>query len=328
MKISNTSALEQWNRMVPHSVEIARSFRCEGESSSTEPQEGEDPNKPKGLFDGIDLDSLPPEIRDKLVGAQTTFATLQTERDKQTKDLLERDQAARYHQSRADRAIAVGQRHNLLDAKGEPLSTTPVNQPSLEDQVMEELAATFIKNGMDPKAAPGMAKFMALARPILEKPTLQKVANVMGPTVGRLGNLEAEEILDQASDETNDPDALLHDPDIYKEVQANVRLLAQNNSEINLAVINNLKLMAAGKVMTARLKEKAKNPQREEPFVQPRQPSRIGSRVSITGGNPAIGRGTRERSIPQASNSDTESAVASTIAKLLAGTGIKPPTQR
>lgn len=309
---------DSFNRRFAPSVEVARSFRGEGEDPSKEKVEPVDP------FAGIDFDSLSPEIKEKLEAAKTGFADLQIKQTKAQQDLEQRDREARFFQSRADRAIAVGQRHNLIDKDGNILTGGVDPSATAESAVEAELVQTLIAAGVDVKTAPGFAKIFGAVAKVQEKKLLDKVATVMTPAVVQVGSLQAEQLLDEAMNEANDPDGLLQDPDVFAKVQTNMRQLTAVGNKIDLQVINHLKLMATGEVMVDRKKKGKDNP---EPEVQPRSQPRVQTRSSILGGNAPVALAPRQGSIPRATNLDTATAVSRTIEMLISGTKIKNPAK-
>jgi len=267
--------LRAFMQPVSPSVRIAQQFRNEdtsgdasGDGQQQQQQSAPDP------FEGIDLDNLPDDVRDKVVAAKTQFATLQSDAaaTKAKADAL--DAKARAFQSRADQAQALLQKHGLDPNQQQQQRQSPEQQ--LETQLFEQYKAA----GIDEPTAKAWAKMQAISGPVIQKGILQEVGSAVAPHLQNVGLLTVDRMLEHAS-QTPEYGDYLQNHKVYNSVQGYLRTLSSSGSQITNETIDTTIKMVVGELA---MKGESLMPQQQQ-FNQ-RQPQFIqgGSRSSFSAG--------------------------------------------
>jgi hypothetical protein len=265
------------------------------------------------ILTGVDLDTLPADVRDRLVANEARYQQTLSTKEKLEKVNGELTERAATHQSRADRAIARLGQHNIpLDG---PLD---INQTKPEDKILiKELTDAFVEEGLDPKVAAVYAKVHAKSAPILEKRLGTNIGRSLSPMVQAIGDMRADSVLNSVVD--SDTTGAFQDEEIYNGVVNSVKIMAQAGNAIDKETIQSLLHMEIGKKIAAG----------KEVNMQQQQQNKIISKSQFStrmkgGGTVLPNRGLNEEGgEPRAINADTQAAVQATTAAMLRGTGIK-----
>jgi hypothetical protein len=296
------------------STTFARSLRMElaqpkdGSSASQESTEGKTPS----ILDGLDLDTLPANVRAQLEAKDKEFNTIKTNVDKLTADKTKAEEAARNHQARADRHHQILKDHNLLDG-GNAKSKVDAQQ----DQVIQELTAELITEGLDPKMAAVQARVLAKVVPKASAIASQNVLGQVAPLGNAVNGMAAENAMNRAMLPDNDPNGYLQMEGIKEEVQTQVNFLASQGTAIDVPTINNLRAMALGNYAQKHGIEKLTEMRTNNSSIQ--QPQTFGGSFG-SGGFRATNTQQRREGPPQAVNHETQQAAQATLAKMLVGT--------
>jgi len=305
--------LQRWLRAESPLVTYARSLRMEGPATSatSESEEKEPADTSKvtdSILNGIDLDTLPQDVRDKLIANDAKYQQTLTTQEKLEKANGYLTEKVSTHQSRADRAIARLGQHNIpLDG---PLD---INQTKPEDkQLIKELTDAFVEEGLDPKVAAVYAKVHAKSAPILEKRLGGNISRSLTPMVQAIGDMKADSVLESVIAE--DTTGSFEDEEIYNGVVNSIKIMTSSGSVVDKASVEALLNMELGK----RMRTGKAMPQKTENKIV----SKFSTRMRGGGILPSRGIETDNGQL-RAINSDTEAAVQATTAAMLRGTGIK-----
>ncbi len=300
--------LNAWNRAESPLVSFARSLRMEGPTDeSDDPKKGSDDDSKPSLLKGIDLDNLPEDVRESLMEREKEYISNYTERQKVEAERAQAIELAGKHQSRADRFHGFLKAHNLDPDNDKP----PTKKES--ELYESELTASLLEDGLKPDVAKAYAKMLAKTAPIISRHVAKDLSTGLAPMVSIIGDLRADQALQEARSEKNDPDGILDIPEVLTKVTENLKYLAQAGSPIDLATIESVKFMAYGQHIS-------KNPESRPG----KQQTALATRLRGMGGghvNSPRSRGSGDA--PQPANQDTANAVQATTALMLKGLNIK-----
>lgn len=293
---------------------FARSLRMElaeakSDATSKESTEGKTPS----MLDGIDLDTLPANVRAQLEAKDKEFNTIKTSVDKLTADKTKAEEIARSHQARADRNHQILKDHNLLEG-GNPKSVADTQQ----DKVIQELTNELISEGLDPKIAAVQARVLAKVVPKASTIASQTVLSQVAPLGNAVNGMAAENAMNRAMLPDNDPNGYLQMAGIKEEVETQVRFLAGQGTAIDVPTINNLRAMALGNYAQKHGIEKLTE-MRSNNLNQQQQTPTFGNSFG-SGGYRASNTQRTNDGPPTAVNHETQQAAQATLAKLLVGT--------
>lgn len=300
------------------SVIVAKSFRNEGESGSGDPGSigtGDPSVQPNDPWASIDLDTLPEAARAVVVAQRTEFANLQKSALDNKNAAEKAIQAARSHQSRADRLHATLQKHNLS-----PEGEGHVGTPNPDDAIYNEYFAYYKSEGLDDTQAKTWAKKDTMAHKISAKHIKQDMGGVLVPHLQQVGQLSLDRVFSEAYTSPDLAQALAV-PEVAQASYNELSELVAAGGQITSQVLNLSVLSAYGRHQL--------NPKANQTHMQhnPPVPFAGGSRVSMSPGfhsNPAAITG-GPAGKPTAANADTEAAAFATLANMRRGMNVKPP---
>lgn len=320
---SIASELARWNQTESPLVTASRSIRNEGSANpSSEPGEGDaDPNANDPLA-GIELDSLPVEVRDQVVAARERFTLLQTTAAQTAQQRDQAIQQARQHQSRADSFHNRLKQHNLLEPSGNPA------EPQVDPMKETVINKLMTEKKMDRATAEQWADIMGVVMPAYVESTANQIARQITPLVHTVGNLQADRALTDFSNA--DTTGMMQNPAIAEQVTSGVRAIVQQNGVVDTNIIKNLMYMAYGELsMTNPDALQQGQPQPSNPMlhhiVQPPAQVRVG-RTTPPGAitpRPAFGGNHTPNGAPVAKDPETARAVAATLGYMLQGVNVK-----
>lgn len=289
-----------WLRDVPRSVSVAKTFRNEGEDDSKS-SEGDitDENKvsENDPWSKIDFDNLPDETREHLTKIKDSFASLQKDTTTLKTEKENAVKLASQFQSKADKALAKLQQHNLSVDDG-----SGGIRHQAENLVEKELEETYLKAGFNPEVAKAYAKMNALTTGVLEKHVITKVGHAVAPHLQNVGHIASERMVDEA-ERTEAFGDYLSDPEINTEVRESLSQMVKSGAELNQQTLE----VVIGSIVGQHLMKGNLNVNRQNQQQQQRQ--------VVQGGrfNSSVHGGTRQtvtprNGAPQAANDETKRA--------------------
>lgn len=203
--------------------------------------QGTEGNDAPSLLTGLDLDTLPKEVREALEAKEVDFKSVYNEKKKFEEAKVEAEKRATHFQSLADKRHEKLRQHNLSE-DGKQQQT----QKTSEESLIEELTADFIKDGMKPEAAPAYAKMFAKASGRIAKTAADDVTTRVTPLAQTVSTMQAAQVLTQAESEQYDPNQILQIPEIRAEVEKQIGFFANQGTVIDVPFVQKLVNMEYG----------------------------------------------------------------------------------
>lgn len=249
-------------------------------AGDVDPKESEGDDVPS-LLKGLDLDTLPEEVRKALEAKEVEFKSIYTEKQKVEVAKTEADKKATHFQSLADKRHETLRKHNLHEEGKQQVQKTQ------EESLVEELAKDFQLQGMKPDAALAYAKMFGGASTKIVERAANTVTERVMPLAQTVSTMQANSVLEAAGSNDNDPNGILQIPEIRAEVEKQVGFFANQGTAIDVPFVQKLINMEYGAYIQ-------KNPdaiQERQTQVIQQQPTRLN-----TGGG---GGGSYRNSIPR-----------------------------
>jgi hypothetical protein len=303
--------LAAWLRPVSPLTSYAKTLKCNLDSeTTTEDSTTSGKVDEPSILKGIDMDTLPPEVRDALVARDTEYKLNLTQLNKiQTQNEHTVAELNR-NKSRADKAEYKLKQHNL---QGEDHRAS---EPNVATEVLSAFEAAYIEEGHSAAQAKVLAKTMARALPIYERVIGNSVAQTVAPMAQAVGNMQANDALQRAVLEDSDG-LLAGNPELYEAVKQGASFLSNSGQAVNADTIANLidlnygKLHRAGKIM-----------KQEQIITRNQGVGNLSTRMR--GGDMPTPRGYQpSNGEPMAVNAETGAAVAATVAAMTRGLKLK-----
>lgn len=242
--------LRAWLQPVSPLVTFAKSLKNEVGSGDPKENSSKTDKGPANPWEGIDFDELPDDLKKKLEGAKSDYdAKAKAENELKTK-LDGASKFAREQQARADRLDGVLKHHNI-GASGD----APKGKPASGEERMVKM---LLDDGLPEAQAKAYGKMLAKAGDAQREQLYQE----LGPLLGTVGNIQADQFLRQAKEA--DPDSFAI-PEIEAEVTKHIKAFIANGTPIQLNTIENLRDMAVGKLARTNPEKFTK---KEEPRTQ------------------------------------------------------------
>lgn len=254
-------------------------------------------------FAGIDLDDLDEGTRKTIQDAQAKFATLQKEAEETKRIALATEKQAREWQGRYDKMQA-----DIKKAGGGADA-----QQDKQNALLTQMEQTMIKRGVSPEQAKIQAPMMMEMMESYGTSLREQIGRELAPMAGSVMQQEATNAWNEAL--SKDKLGALQNPEIAKQVWANVQSLINTGQPITAAVVTNLRNMAWAEHVETNGVPPTTQPMPN--YSQPPQLPNFGG-----GGYPGAGVNPYQPAIvdPNAPrtqvNSDTHAALAATFARM------------
>lgn len=267
---------DRWNRPFAPSVVYAKSLRAEDPpasgagktASGTDDDPGQQQQQEEDPLAGIDLDNLPEDVREKLTKFKGNIASLQKTSADALKKTETLEKAARTNQSRADQYAALLRKHNLLE---DPNQRQQQQDP--EAQILQELTADFVKEGLDPATAAAYAKMQVKAHARLRTGLLEEVGKAVGPTMGQVGAMQVDRMLTAATNDDRFYEPLSQ-PEVFEGAREILLTMVQQGQRVDQPTLETAIKIAIGefamKPNQTQQQQQQAPPQRQQ-FQQNRQ---------------------------------------------------------
>lgn len=298
--------LERWNRPLAPSVVFAKSLRAEGPAATGAVVPGGDPGQqqqqqqPPDPFEGLDVDNLPEEAREKITKLRGEFASLQKDKDALTKEKEGLTVLARTHQSRADQATAKLQKHGLIEDPNQPPDTNTVTEKKVA-----ALTKRFVAVGMEEATAKTLAKMQIEAFAELGPDLLKEVGGALGPTVRNVGEMQVDRMLEAAA-RTDAYSEVLGDQDVFDGARALLLTMVGQGARVDQPTLETAIKITVGERAMKAPSDQNHNPQPP----QQRQVTSVNRGTRFSGG-PSAPLQTRQGSqAPVPQNAETAAAGA------------------
>lgn len=183
--------------------------------------------------EGIDLDELPKELREKLENLKTSTRAQFDENAQLEERRKKAEEFARQQQSRADRLDSIVRKHNLGDATPPPGGGNP------NAAKVAELEQRLKADGLNEQQASAYAKMLSTAND-LER---QRIYSELQPLFAEVQSLRAGNFLANARSQYPQVFAI---PELAKHIVDNVAVLTGKGQPIDNNTIDHLVQMAWG----------------------------------------------------------------------------------
>lgn len=316
---SEKDSLRRFIQVESPLVSYARSIRGEAAAQSTATDGKETTETTFDLLAGADIDNLPQDFVDKIKKANADLNEAAKFKKEATTEKEKLTKLARDQQARADRNFEKLRQHNLVDSQGN-LSTGNTADAN-ELAILQNLEKALIAKGFPADVAKAQASVQFEAFKIFQPETLKQVGTALSPALATVGDLHATQLLTQAkASESLAPYFAI--PEIDKEVNESLAIMAQNQATITPDTIERLVDMAYGKL------ERTQTPEKRTELKEKIVSFNTKGTVTAGGGhnaNPPSFRITGQA--PVAANSETAAAMAETMARMTKGMNIKKGTK-
>lgn len=311
---SEKTELDAFCRVASPLTVFVRSLQmnlAQAKGAEADPKESEGDDVPS-LLKGLDLDSLPDDVRKALESKESEFKTIYNEKQKSDAAKTEADKKAVHFQSLADKRHETLRKHNLHeDGKQQQSKQTP------EETMVEEIRKDFEAQGMKPEAALAYAKMHASVMSKQSERIVNDVTNRVMPLAQTVSTMQANSMLEAAGSSDNDPNGILQIPEIRTEVEKQVGFFANQGTMIDVPFVQKLINMEYGAYVQ-------KNPDAVLE-KQTAQVQTLPTRLNTGGGGGGNGyrnatpRGQQTQGAPVARDAETAKAFQQTADILLKG---------
>lgn len=180
-------------------------------------------------WEGVDLNDLPDDVRPKIEAAKAAFDANQTKATDLEKQLTASTEFARANQSRADKAVARLQAHNI-----------PLDGNIQQQQQGNPLREKFIADGLKPEVADGYVKMFESNNEIQR----QQILGSLGPLANTVAGIQATQLLSDAKFSHKEVFAV---ESVSKQINDNIAILLQQGTPVDKSTMDHLMDMAWGK---------------------------------------------------------------------------------
>lgn len=259
-------------------------------------------------FEGIDLDDLPPEVKEKLVKLKTGFATLQTNSQQSAQQLEAAQKTAREFQSRHDKIVADMQR---MTGQG------PQNpQQNAQQQLIAQVEKILVEKGIPPEQAKLQAPIHAELLALQGETIKREIGTGLQPMVGSM--LQQAALGAWQNVQQSDRLGALQIPEVAEATWQGVQHLVQQGQEVTPDIVRNLRNMH----YSNHIENTGANPPPTTMQPPPQQQQPIYPQMNTRFTYPGVGGFvpppvTFDPNAPKTTlNADTHAALAATFARM------------